>query len=53
MDEPRAYTGWKAGLSVVFAVVVLVVLVNVVLERFRSEPRQGPGKVVTTVPPSG
>ena len=53
MAEPRTYAGWKAGLTVVFAVIVSVILLNVVLERFRSEPRQGPGKVVTTVPPSG
>ncbi len=53
MAEPRTYAGWKAGLTVVFAVIVFVVLVNVVLERFRAEPRRGPDKVVTTVSPTG
>ena len=51
--ERRVYTGWKAGLTVVFAVVVAVVVLNLFVQRFRSEPAPGPGKVVTTVPPAG
>ena len=56
MGEPRTYTGWKAGLTVVFAVVVVVVLLNVALgNRLRTdEPTPGrPTKSVITVPPSG
>lgn len=48
----RVYTGWKAGLSVVFAVVVFVVLMNVVGHRFSSDPKPVPDKIVTTVPPN-
>lgn len=50
--EPKTYTGWKAGLTVVFAVVVMVTIVNLLLGTQRSEPDPaGPGKVVTTVTP--
>ncbi|HVF04016.1 MAG TPA: hypothetical protein VNA20_04170 [Frankiaceae bacterium] len=52
MDSPRTYTGWKAGLSVVFAVVVLFVLLNVVAHQLRTD-RPPPSKIVTTVTPSG
>ena len=51
--EPRVYTGWKAGLTVVFAVVVMVTIVNLLLETRRSDPDPArPGKVITTVTPS-
>ncbi|HWL38489.1 MAG TPA: hypothetical protein VNQ77_20040 [Frankiaceae bacterium] len=49
---PRTYTGWKAGLTVVFAIVVMVTVVNLLLTTQRSEPDPArPGKVVTTVSP--
>jgi hypothetical protein len=49
---PRTYTGWKAGLTVVFAIVVAVTIVNLLLMTQRSDPDPArPGKVVTTVTP--
>ena len=51
--EPKTYTGWKAGLTVVFAVIAFFAIANLVAGRFRSDPKPGPGKVVTTVTPSG
>ena len=52
MDK-RTYTGWKAGLTVVFAIIAFVTIANLVAARFRSDPEPGPGKVYTTVTPSG
>lgn len=50
--EPRTYTGWKAGLTVVFAIVVLVTVVNLLLRTQRGEPGPArPSKVITTVTP--
>jgi antibiotic biosynthesis monooxygenase (ABM) superfamily enzyme len=51
--EPRTYTGWKAGLLVVFAVVALISGLNLLAEAFRDNTPKFPGKVVTTVTPSG
>ncbi len=52
-DEPRTYAGWKAGLLIVLAVVVVFSVLNVVTNALRDEPRRTPGKVVTTVTPTG
>lgn len=48
----RTYTGWKAGLLVVFAVVVLMTVLNVAGRALRDDdtPRHPP-KVVTSVTP--
>lgn len=52
MTAPRTYSGWKAGLLVVFAVVVLIALLNALGNVLRDEPRDPPGKIVTTVTPA-
>lgn len=53
MEEQRTYTGWKAGLLVVFAVIVAFSLMNLVGNALRDDTPRRPPKVVTSVTPSG
>ena len=48
----RTYTGWKAGLLVVFATVVVTSAVHLTIQAVRDVDRTPPDKVVTTVTPT-
>ena len=48
----RSYTGWKAGLLIVLAIVVVFSVLNVVTNAAREKPGRAPDKVVVTVTPS-
>ena len=50
--EQRTYTGWKAGLLVVFAVIALISALNLVSGALRDDTPRNPPKVVTSVTPS-
>ncbi len=50
-DRSRTYTGWKAGLLIVLAIVMVFSVLNVVTNNAREKPRT-PDKVVVTVTPS-
>jgi len=51
VDEPRAYTGWKAGLVVVAITAVVFSVLNVVARNIREGRHRDPAPVVTTVAP--
>ena len=51
-DTSRTYTGWKAGLLIVLAIIVVFSVLNIVTNNAREKPRPDPGKVVVTTAPA-
>lgn len=51
MVEPRTYTGWKAGLAIVGVTFAVFAALNLLARATRTEPRDVPRPVVTTVSP--
>jgi hypothetical protein len=50
-DEPRVYTGWKAGLVVVAITAVVFSVLNLIARDVREGRERPPAPVVTTVAP--
>lgn len=50
--DRRAYTGWKAGLLVIAAIVVFVSIANLTVNALRGDPPPKPDKIVITVTPT-
>lgn len=51
-DEPKTYTGWKAGLIVVAITAVVFSALNLLAREMREDRRQRrPAPTVTTVAP--
>ena len=53
MDEPRSYTGWKAGLAIVAVTAVVFSVLNVVARNVREGRHRDPvpSPIVTTIAP--
>ncbi|HVE63420.1 MAG TPA: hypothetical protein VNB94_06430 [Mycobacteriales bacterium] len=49
----RTYAGWKAGLLIIGALLVVGLLVNYAGERAAPRPTDRPPPVVVTITPSG
>ena len=50
-DEPRTYTGWKAGLAIVGATILVAGGLNLVAKAQRDKEHRAPRPSVTTIAP--